>query len=119
MASPTTAALEQHDQALLECILKELKTKGLNFAEAGAGSRSRPRVAHLLPPPYLEPVETLSESPSPSASSDFSASTALPLSTAQSVESSPLLKAKQLCMDADAWSFVGSLWLAVENGYGY
>lgn len=112
----------EHQAKLLECILHELQVKDFNFgaqarqvtpqevmkvtpslapievvevATAGpAGHRSTAR-DHLLTP---EP-ETWSETPSPSAAS--STETWWTQSTSASVESSPLLKPKQLCLDAD------------------
>lgn len=114
----------EHQAKLLECILHELQVKDFNFgakarqvtpqevmkvtpslapievvevATAGpAGHRSTAR-DHLLTP---EP-ETWSETPSPSAASGTE--TWWTQSTSASVENSPLLKPKQLCLDAETW----------------
>lgn len=107
MATP----LEQ--AKLLECILHELQLKDFNFGpkacratqatqapvEAAAGPAGhRSTQDHLLTP---EP-ETWSETPSPSAASGAETWwTQSSQSTSASVESSPLLKPKQLCLDAD------------------
>lgn len=107
MATP----LEQ--AKLLECILHELQLKDFNFGpkacratqatqapvEAAAGPAGhRSAQDHLLTP---EP-ETWSETPSPSAASGAETWwTQSSQSTSASVESSPLLKPKQLCLDAD------------------
>lgn len=109
MATP----LEQ--AKLLECILHELQLKDFKFGakacqatqatqaqatqatpvEVTAAGPAGHRQDHLLTP---EP-ETWSETPSPSAASG--AETWWTQSTSASVESSPLLKPKQLCLDAD------------------
>jgi len=94
------ASLEHHDQALLECILSELKLKGLNglnFAPKKTTTTKKTagpagHIEHLLTPGVSTP-ETWSETPSPSASTMSTQST--------SVESSPLLRPKQLCLDAE------------------
>jgi len=98
------ASLEHHDQALLECILSELKLKGLNglnFSPKKTATTKKTagpagHIEHLLTPGVSTP-ETWSETPSPSASTMSTQST--------SVESSPLLRPKQLCLDADARLF--------------
>lgn len=110
MATP----LEQ--AKLLECILHELQLKDFNFGpkacratqatqatqapvEAAAGPAGhRSAQDHLLTPK----PETWSETPSPSAASGAETWwTQSSQSTSASVESSPLLKPKQLCLDAD------------------
>ena len=94
-------------QALLECILQELKLKGLNFAKPvtpGVTPQVTPRVFSPAAGPaghrdLLTPeTETWSETPSPSAAST---ETWWTQSTSASVESSPLLQPKQLCLDAE------------------
>mmetsp|Transcript_82918 Transcript_82918/g.101628 ORF Transcript_82918/g.101628 Transcript_82918/m.101628 type:complete len:242 (-) Transcript_82918:223-948(-) len=91
-------------QALLECILQELKFKSHHFVTAGpAGQRGA--VGRVAPQRLTEPEATnaaTSETASPSAASEAADLRSWATgSTAASVENSPLLQPKQLCLEAD------------------
>eukprot|EP00435_Cladocopium_sp_Y103_P057583 s689_g19.t2 len=129
MAKSTRGCLIYDQAKLLECILHELQLKDFNFGQAKASQVTR-QVAQVMPrvtpPPSIEVVaagpdghrrasesrevqdhlltpepETWSETPSPSAASGTE--TWWTQSTSASVESSPLLQPKQLCLDAETW----------------
>ena len=114
----------EHQAKLLECILHELQLKDFNFGQAARQVTPRAQAPPSVKPPPIEVVEvaagpaghrstsrdhlltpepeTWSETPSPSAASGTE--TWWTQSTSASVENSPLLQPKQLCLDAETWN---------------